>query len=111
MTFCSRYGVREHAMGAIMVGLAAYGKGTIIPAAGKHGDPKMSEVELKYRLTDCIGTDPGTFLNFVSYAAPAVRLAALSHLQVIWVATHDSISLGEDGPTVRQRHSSERRQH
>ncbi|KAM9887018.1 hypothetical protein OXX79_013889, partial [Metschnikowia pulcherrima] len=41
----------------------------------------------------------GTFLNFVSYAAGAVRLSALSHLPVIWVATHDSIGLGEDGPT------------
>ena len=37
--------------------------------------------------------------NFVSYAAGAVRLSALSHHQVIWVATHDSIGLGEDGPT------------
>ncbi|SCZ97087.1 BZ3500_MvSof-1268-A1-R1_Chr4-2g06982 [Microbotryum saponariae] len=69
-----RYGVREHGMGAIMNGLAAFGPNFIIPAAG-------------------------TFLNFVSYAAGAVRLAALSHLRVIWVATHDSIGLGEDGPT------------
>ncbi|OAA70791.1 transketolase [Akanthomyces lecanii RCEF 1005] len=67
-----RYGVREHAMGAILNGLAAYG--TILPYAG-------------------------TFLNFVSYAAGAVRLSALSHFRVIWVATHDSIGLGEDGPT------------
>jgi transketolase len=67
-----RYGVREHAMGAIMNGLAAYG--TIIPYGG-------------------------TFLNFVSYAAGAVRLSALSGVRVIWVATHDSIGLGEDGPT------------
>ncbi|KAL2855866.1 Transketolase, thiamine diphosphate binding domain-containing protein [Aspergillus pseudoustus] len=67
-----RYGVREHAMGAIMNGLAAYG--TVIPAAG-------------------------TFLNFVSYAAGAVRLSALSRVRVIHVATHDSIGLGEDGPT------------
>ena len=37
--------------------------------------------------------------NFVSYAAGAVRLSALSKHQVIWVATHDSIGLGEDGPT------------
>lgn len=69
-----RYGVREHGMGAIMNGIAAYGKGLVIPAAG-------------------------TFLNFVSYAAGAVRLAALSHQRVIWVATHDSVALGEDGPT------------
>ncbi|KAF8323137.1 putative transketolase [Clavulina sp. PMI_390] len=67
-----RYGVREHAMGAIMNGLAAYGG--IVPFGG-------------------------TFLNFVSYASGAVRLSALSGHQVIWVATHDSIGLGEDGPT------------
>ena len=41
----------------------------------------------------------GTFLNFVSYAAGAVRLSALSGHPVIWVATHDSIGVGEDGPT------------
>ncbi|GJJ12441.1 hypothetical protein Clacol_006683 [Clathrus columnatus] len=67
-----RYGVREHGMGAIMNGLAAYGG--IIPFGG-------------------------TFLNFVSYAAGAVRLSALSGHQVLWIATHDSIGLGEDGPT------------
>ncbi|KAL4949979.1 Transketolase, thiamine diphosphate binding domain-containing protein [Aspergillus filifer] len=67
-----RYGVREHAMAAIMNGLAAYG--TVIPASG-------------------------TFLNFVSYAAGAVRLSALSRVRAIHIATHDSIGLGEDGPT------------
>lgn len=67
-----RYGVREHAMGSIMNGLAAYG--TVLPYSG-------------------------TFLNFVSYAAGAVRLSSLSQVRVIWVATHDSIGLGEDGPT------------
>ncbi|KAK3955325.1 Transketolase, thiamine diphosphate binding domain-containing protein [Pseudoneurospora amorphoporcata] len=67
-----RFGVREHGMGAILNGMAAYG--TIIPYGG-------------------------TFLNFVSYAAGAVRLSALSQVRVIWVATHDSIGLGEDGPT------------
>lgn len=67
-----RYGVREHAMGAILNGLAAHG-GFVAYA--------------------------GTFLNFVSYAAGALRLSALSHLPVIWVGTHDSIGLGEDGPT------------
>lgn len=67
-----RFGVREHGMGAIMNGLAAYG--TIIPYGG-------------------------TFLNFVSYAAGAVRLSALSRVRVLWIATHDSIGLGEDGPT------------
>jgi transketolase len=67
-----RYGVREHAMAGIMNGLSAYG--TIIPAGG-------------------------TFLNFLSYAAGAIRLSALSHQRIIYVATHDSIGLGEDGPT------------
>ncbi|KAJ9656105.1 Transketolase [Neophaeococcomyces mojaviensis] len=67
-----RYGVREHGMAAIMNGMSAYG--TVIPAGG-------------------------TFLNFVSYAAGAVRLSSLSHQRVIYVATHDSIGLGEDGPT------------
>ena len=67
-----RFGVREHAMGAICNGLAAYG-----------------------------GLRPfcATFLNFVGYAAGAVRISALSHFPVIWIATHDSIGLGEDGPT------------
>ncbi|CAK9436158.1 uncharacterized protein LODBEIA_P07160 [Lodderomyces beijingensis] len=68
-----RYGVREHGMGAIMNGIDAFGA--------------------HYR------NYGGTFLNFVSYAAGAVRLSALSHQGVIWVATHDSIGLGEDGPT------------
>ncbi|KAF8061484.1 transketolase [Lyophyllum atratum] len=67
-----RYGVREHGMGAIANGLHAYG--AIVPFVA-------------------------TFLNFVSYASGAVRLSALSGHQVIWVATHDSIGLGEDGPT------------
>jgi len=53
-------------MGAIANGIAAYGANLMIPAIG-------------------------TFLNFVSYAAGAVRLSALSHQRVIWVATHDSI--------------------
>lgn len=56
-------------MGAIANGIAAYGPNLMIPAIG-------------------------TFLNFVSYAAGAVRLSALSHQRVIWVATHDSIGLG-----------------
>ncbi|TEB36288.1 transketolase [Coprinellus micaceus] len=67
-----RYGVREHGMAAIANGIAAYG-GSIPYVA--------------------------TFLNFVSYASGAVRLSALSGHRVIWVATHDSIGLGEDGPT------------
>ncbi|EDO18306.1 hypothetical protein Kpol_1039p57 [Vanderwaltozyma polyspora DSM 70294] len=68
-----RCGVREHGMGAIINGIAAYGA-NFKPYGG-------------------------TFLNFVSYAAGAVRVAALSGYPVIWVATHDSIGLGEDGPT------------
>ncbi|KAI9780692.1 MAG: Transketolase [Candelina submexicana] len=67
-----RYGVREHAMAGIMNGMSVYG--TIIPFGG-------------------------TFLNFVSYAAGSVRLSSLSHCRVIYIATHDSIGLGEDGPT------------
>ncbi|AET38938.1 transketolase family protein Ecym_3454 [Eremothecium cymbalariae DBVPG len=68
-----RYGVREHGMGAIINGISAFGA--------------------NYKPFGA------TFLNFVSYAAGAVRLAALSGHPVIWVATHDSIGLGEDGPT------------
>ncbi|KAG9290916.1 hypothetical protein G9A89_011066 [Geosiphon pyriformis] len=67
-----RYGVREHGMAGIMNGLSAYGG--IIPFGG-------------------------TFLNFISYASGAVRLSALSSQRVIYIATHDSIGLGEDGPT------------
>lgn len=67
-----RFGVREHAMTAIMNGIDAHGG--LIPYGG-------------------------TFLNFVGYAQGAVRLSSLSHHRVIYVATHDSIGLGEDGPT------------
>ncbi|KAJ2910351.1 Transketolase [Coemansia aciculifera] len=67
-----RYGVREHGMAAISNGIAAYGAN--IPFAS-------------------------TFLNFISYAAGATRLSALSHLRVLYIMTHDSIGLGEDGPT------------
>ena len=66
------YGVREHAMGAMMNGLALHGG--IIPYAG-------------------------TFLVFTDYMRGAIRLAALMGLRVIYVMTHDSIGLGEDGPT------------
>ena len=66
------FGVREHAMGSILNGLAAHG-GTIPFGA--------------------------TFLTFSDYLRPTLRLAALSELQVIHVFTHDSIALGEDGPT------------
>ncbi|WP_114561212.1 transketolase, partial [Desertihabitans aurantiacus] len=66
------FGVREHAMGAIMNGIAVHG-----------------------------GTRPygGTFLTFSDYMRPSVRLAALMKLPVTYVWTHDSIGLGEDGPT------------
>ncbi len=67
-----RFGVREHAMAAICNGMVAYG--AIVPFCG-------------------------TFLNFIGYALGAVRLSALSHFRVLYVATHDSIGLGEDGPT------------
>ncbi|MDA9152148.1 transketolase [bacterium] len=66
------YGVREHAMAAIMNGLALHSK--FIPYGG-------------------------TFLIFSDYCKPAIRLSALMEKQVIYVMTHDSIGLGEDGPT------------
>jgi dihydroxyacetone synthase len=61
-------------MAAISNGLAAYSPNTIIPVTS-------------------------TFFMFYLYAAPAVRMGALQHLQIIHVATHDSIGMGEDGPT------------
>ncbi|MBW1730693.1 MAG: transketolase [Deltaproteobacteria bacterium] len=67
-----RFGVREHAMGAILNGMALHGG--IIPYGG-------------------------TFLVFSDYMRPSIRLAALMGLKVIYVFTHDSIGLGEDGPT------------
>ena len=66
------YGVREHGMAAAMNGMALHGG--VLPYAG-------------------------TFLIFSDYLRPAVRLSALMGLQVIHVLTHDSIGLGEDGPT------------
>jgi transketolase len=66
------FGVREHAMGAISNGLAAHGG--LIPFGA-------------------------TFLTFSDYMRPAMRLAALMGLQVVYVFTHDSIGLGEDGPS------------
>jgi transketolase len=66
------YGIREHAMGAVMNGVALHGN-TLV-----YG---------------------GTFLVFSDYMRPAVRLAALMKLPVTYVWTHDSIGLGEDGPT------------
>ena len=67
-----RFGVREHAMGGILNGMALHGG--LIPYGA-------------------------TFLIFSDYLRPAIRLAALTEQQVIYVFTHDSIGLGEDGPT------------
>jgi transketolase len=66
------FGIREHAMGAILNGIVLHGG------------------------TRAYG---GTFLVFSDYMRPAVRLAALMHLPTVYVWTHDSIGLGEDGPT------------
>lgn len=66
------FGIREHAMGAICSGMALYGG--FIPYAA-------------------------TFLIFSDYMRPSLRLASMQHLQVIYIYTHDSVFLGEDGPT------------
>lgn len=66
------FGIREHAMGSTMNGMALFGG--VIPFGG-------------------------TFQTFSDYMRPAIRLAALSHIRVVYVFTHDSIGLGEDGPT------------
>src|SRR5256886_763443 len=66
------FGVREHSMGSTLTGISL--NGGLIPYGG-------------------------TFLTFSDYMRPAIRLAALSEVQVIYVFTHDSIGLGEDGPT------------
>ena len=66
------FGIREHGMGSVMNGMAAHGG--IIPVGG-------------------------TFFVFADYMRPPVRLAALSELQVIYSWTHDSVGVGEDGPT------------
>ncbi len=66
------YGVREHAMAAAMNGMALHGG--LIPFSG-------------------------TFLTFADYCRPAIRLSALMKQRVVYVMTHDSIGLGEDGPT------------
>ncbi|GAB4235619.1 MAG: transketolase [Stanieria sp.] len=68
-----RFGVREHAMGAICNGIALHTRGLIPYGA--------------------------TFLVFTDYMRNSIRLSALSEARVIWVMTHDSIGLGEDGPT------------
>jgi transketolase len=66
------YGIREHGMAAAMNGVALHGG--FIPFGG-------------------------TFMSFTDYCRPAIRLSALMHQRVIYVMTHDSIGLGEDGPT------------
>ena len=66
------FGVREHAMGAVVNGMSLFGG--IIPYGG-------------------------TFLIFSDYMKPAIRIAAISHIPSIFVFTHDSVGLGEDGPT------------
>ena len=66
------YGIREHAMGSLMVGMALHGG--VLPAGG-------------------------TFFVFLDYMRPPVRLAALSNAKVVFVFTHDSVGVGEDGPT------------
>ena len=67
-----RFGIREHAMGAILNGMAVHGG--VIPYGG-------------------------TFLIFSDYMRPSIRLAALMEQRVVYVFTHDSIAVGEDGPT------------
>lgn len=67
-----RFGIREHAMAAICNGFVAYGG--LIPFCS-------------------------TFFNFIQYCLPSIRLSALSKFGVIYIMTHDSIGLGEDGPT------------
>ncbi len=67
-----RYGIREHGMCSILNGIAAHG---IFRPSG------------------------ATFLVFADYCRPPIRLAALSHLPVIYIFTHDSVAVGEDGPT------------
>jgi len=66
------YGIREHAMGSALVGMALHGG--IMPIGG-------------------------TFFVFADYMRPAIRLAALSHARCVFVFSHDSVGVGEDGPT------------
>jgi transketolase len=67
------FGIREHAMGSIVNGIAVHG--------------------------GCVKPYGSTFLIFSDYMRPAVRLSALMELPVVWAWTHDSVGLGEDGPT------------
>lgn len=66
------YGIREHGMGAALVGMALHG--SVLPVGG-------------------------TFLVFADYMRPSIRLAALSHARAVFVFSHDSVGVGEDGPT------------
>jgi len=66
------YGIREHAMGAAMVGMALHGG--VLPVGG-------------------------TFFVFADYMRPAIRLAALSRARTVFIFSHDSVGVGEDGPT------------
>src|SRR5204862_262239 len=68
-----RFGVREHGMGGVVNGMAGHG-GMLRPYGS-------------------------TFLQFADYMRGAIRLSALMGLEVAWVFTHDSVALGEDGPT------------
>jgi transketolase len=67
------FGIREHAMGSIVNGIAVHG--------------------------GCVKPYGSTFLIFSDYMRPAIRLSALMELPVVWAYTHDSVGLGEDGPT------------
>lgn len=67
-----RFGIREHSMFGVMNGIAAHG--IFVPVSG-------------------------TFLNFAAYGLASIRIACIDRLKVIYVLTHDSIKLGEDGPT------------
>src|SRR6185295_12926929 len=66
------FGIREHGMGAVCNGMALFGG--VIPYGA-------------------------TFLQFSDYMRASVRLSALSEIQSLWIYTHDSVFLGEDGPT------------
>ena len=97
-----RFGVREHAMAAICNGMHAFGMLRPFCADLSLSDVHSMYAYIMFGLDLYIGMlRPfcATFLNFIGYAAGAVRVSALSHHAVIYIATHDSIGLGEDGPT------------
>ncbi|MBN1383366.1 MAG: transketolase [Elusimicrobia bacterium] len=76
------FGIREHAMGAILNGMAVYG-GSVLPGGHRGGLLPFG----------------ATFLVFADYMRPAIRMASLMKLHVVYVFTHDSFFVGEDGPT------------